>query len=95
MPGRVTVTDGGTALTDVVGSRWSGMSVAELDISTLKPAEKLELIERLWQSLEAGEIEPPAWHAEVLAEREAEWETRAESARPWEEVKARLRRELL
>lgn len=50
------------------------MSVAELrqQIQALPIADRIELAMSLWDSIDDHKIESPAWHAEVLAEREAE-----------------------
>lgn len=42
--------------------------IAEADIQTMTKVEKLETISRLWDSLD-DDIEPPAWHKEILEER--------------------------
>jgi putative addiction module component (TIGR02574 family) len=51
------------------------MSVTEMkqELSRLTNAERIELMNAIWASLDNKdeEIESPAWHSEVLAEREA------------------------
>ncbi|MDX1964757.1 MAG: addiction module protein [Pirellulales bacterium] len=63
------------------------------DIERLSVAERLELIERLWESLpEAilpGEI--PDWHLAEIAKRRAELDANPQSGRPWREVLDQLR----
>ncbi|ADB16182.1 hypothetical protein Psta_1507 [Pirellula staleyi DSM 6068] len=46
-------------------------TAASIDIDKLPPAEKLALIERLWESLARtpSDVPVPAWHERVLAER--------------------------
>jgi len=41
------------------------------DVKKMSKAERLQAMERLWDSLlyENGEIETPEWHAKVLTER--------------------------
>ena len=71
------------------------MSVAEIQekIATLTNAERIELAMWLWESIDnKDEIESPAWHAEVLAEREAEIESGKAKFIPWEEAKADILR---
>ena len=52
------------------------MSVGEIkqELSRLTNAERIELLNAIWESIENKdeEIESPAWHGEVLAQREAE-----------------------
>jgi putative addiction module component (TIGR02574 family) len=52
------------------------MSVSEIkqELSQLTNAERIELLNAVWESIENKdeEIESPAWHGEVLAQREAE-----------------------
>ena len=49
------------------------MSVAEMkqELSRLTNAERIELMNAIWASLDNKdeEVESPAWHSEVLAER--------------------------
>lgn len=53
------------------------MSIAEIrqEIAQLSNAERIELSMWLWESIDENEIESPAWHAQVLAQREAEIES--------------------
>lgn len=52
-------------------------------------------MERLWQDLAASpELEPPAWHEQVLRERNEEWNKRDQVSQDWSEAKEELRREL-
>jgi putative addiction module component (TIGR02574 family) len=61
-----------------------------IDIDTLSAAEKLELIGRLWDSLEAEDVPLTDAQAEEL-ERRLELD---EPGAPWSEVEARLRSRL-
>lgn len=66
-----------------------------IDIAALPVAEKLKLMEALWDSLSARperDIESPAWHAAAL--QQAEDELAAGTARfvDWAEAKDGLRR---
>jgi Putative addiction module component len=63
-----------------------------LEIQQMPWLEKLKLMESLWADLsrDEGELESPAWHADVLhetAERRARGE---ETTLDWEEAKAKL-----
>jgi len=65
-----------------------------IDIAALPVAEKLKLMEALWDSLSArpeGEVESPAWHEAAL--KQAEDEVAAGTARfvDWADAKEGLR----
>ena len=62
-------------------------SMAEL--LKLPPAEKLDLIEALWDSLEPDAVPMPHWHKDILDEREATDDQTDGDA--WAAVKARLK----
>ena len=72
------------------------MSVTEIkeQLSRLTNAERIELLNAVWESIENKdeELESPAWHAEVLAEREAEIQSGEAKFIPWEEAKADILR---
>lgn len=72
------------------------MSVTEIkdEISRLTNAERIELLNAVWDSIENKdeEIESPAWHAEVLAQRETEIASGKAKFIPWEEAKADILR---
>ncbi|MCE7902233.1 MAG: addiction module antitoxin RelB [Gammaproteobacteria bacterium PRO9] len=63
------------------------------DISKLPVAEKLLLMERLWDALRAqadsGIV--PAWHEDVLAERLRRLDAGNEPTSSWAEAKERIR----
>ncbi len=62
------------------------------DIATLPVAERLQLMEALWESLdEDSSAAVPDWHAEVLAERASQYEQGQEETTDWEEAKRRIR----
>ena len=68
------------------------MADTKIDFSHLTPAERLDLISALWDSLE-----PPPESPELLAElerRSAEAAADPAAGRTWEEVKADLARRL-
>ena len=70
------------------------MSIAEIreKIAALSMAERIELAMSLWDPIDENAIESPAWHAEVLAEREAEIQRGEAKFIPWEEAKADILR---
>jgi putative addiction module component (TIGR02574 family) len=66
------------------------------DIADLPMAEKLLLMERLWDALRAqadsGVV--PAWHKEVLAERLRRLDAGSEPTSTWTEAKERIRSQI-
>ena len=64
------------------------------EISRLSPAEKLRLVEELWDTLAAApeQLPIPEWHKQALAEAQAAYEANPEAGSPWPEVKARITR---
>jgi putative addiction module component (TIGR02574 family) len=59
-------------------------------IDELSPAEKLELIGELWDSLEPGDVALTPTQIEEIDRRLAE----TTPGQPWEDVEARLRQRL-
>ena len=59
-------------------------------------AEKLRAMEMLWADLSHNEaqLESPAWHEEVLRDREARIKSGKESFIDWETAKKQLRDKL-
>ena len=72
------------------------MAVA-LDFGKMSTADKLRLMEDLWQNLttEDPEIASPSWHGEVLAGRDRLISSGEEQFIDWEVAKKQLRAELL
>jgi putative addiction module component (TIGR02574 family) len=69
------------------------MSTPIIDFSHLSPAERIELAEQLWDSLEPREREDTAPAAEQLAElrrRRAALEADGDPGEPWEAVLDRI-----
>ncbi|MCZ7640934.1 MAG: addiction module protein [Verrucomicrobia bacterium] len=69
---------------------------AELPLAQMTVAEKLRAMEALWADLstQAADDAVPAWHAQVLAERERRLAAGQERVLDWDEAKRQLRREL-
>lgn len=67
-----------------------------LDLDRMSTAEKLRLMEDLWQNLSSDEnsVPSPAWHGDVLAERQRLIASGEESYIDWEVAKKQLRAEL-
>lgn len=69
------------------------MTVAEL--AGLPVAEKLRLMEALWDDVGRSDAEAraiPEWHRTIVTQRAAAVEAGTLPVAPWAEVKARLRR---
>lgn len=65
-----------------------------VDLVEMPVAEKLQLMEALWDSLcsqASGAMTSPAWHAGVLEERLRRLASGEETTAPWREAKERIR----
>jgi putative addiction module component (TIGR02574 family) len=64
-----------------------------MDVFDLSPAEKLQLVEDLWDDLAATPDAVPVheWQKQELARRKANLEKAPASALTWEQVKAKAR----
>lgn len=72
----------------------STLTEIEAAADRLPPAEKLRLMETLWDELSRGsgaELVSPAWHAEALAETERRLADGREEVLDWQRVKVELR----
>ncbi|QTR54577.1 addiction module protein [Thiothrix unzii] len=69
-------------------------SLDTLPLERMTLADKLALIERVWESLtqKNADFASPTWHGELLRSRLAAAENGAVAFRPLDEVKQRLRR---
>lgn len=68
-----------------------------VDIIAMPVAEKLKLMETLWDSLclqSGGNMELPSWHGEVLEQRLRRLASGEESVAPWNEAKERIRAQI-
>ena len=65
----------------------------DLPLQQMSVAEKIHAMELLWADLSkaAPDGVVPAWHAQVLAEREARFQAGLIKEIPWEEAKGQLR----
>ena len=71
------------------------MSVAEIkqELSRLSEAERIELLEAVRAALDnREEVESPAWHADILAERAAKIDSGEAAFLTIDQLKERLRR---
>jgi hypothetical protein len=62
-------------------------------IEEMTPAQRVELMEALWESMSrsAKEITPPAWHGDVLREREEALRRGSDRFISLEEAEERIR----
>lgn len=71
------------------------MSFSEIasELETMSLPEKLRLMEALWSNLSRREdgLESPAWHENVLQERQARAKAGAATFMDWETAKQQLR----
>lgn len=67
-----------------------------IDIAELPVAEKLRLMEKLWDALsaQAEDTVVPAWHQEVLAQRLDRLRSGGEAVAPWAQAKERIRAQI-
>ena len=70
------------------------MEKFELPLSQLTLAQKLDLMEAIWDYLARDEktLESPPWHEEVLRDREEALAAGKLSESDWEEAKLRIRK---
>lgn len=64
----------------------------ELAIDGLSVQDKIELMNRLWESLAKSpqDIPSPPWHAEVLAARQAKMDRGESKPIPWGDAKREI-----
>ena len=62
------------------------------DLLKLPPEQRMDLIEALWDSLDAKDVPMPDWHKDIPDEREANEE--ADLGDTWEVLRARLESKL-
>lgn len=67
-----------------------------VDLKRMSTADKLRLIENLWQNLSEDDslLASPSWHADVLQERERLTASGEEVFIDWETAKQQLRKDL-
>jgi len=70
------------------------METVDLPISELTLAQKLELMEAIWDDLAKHDetLESPDWHEEVLKDREKALAAGKASVSDWKEAKRRIRK---
>lgn len=72
------------------------MQRIELPLSQWSLAQKLDLMEMLWADISQQEqsLDSPAWHEDILKERQAALANGSDTATNWEEAKERIRRKV-
>lgn len=70
------------------------MERIDLPLSELSLAQKLDLMEAIWDDLTKHDetLESPHWHEQVLKDREEALMVGKEAASDWEEAKANIRK---
>lgn len=64
----------------------------ELPLESLSVAEKVRLLEDLWESLckHSGDVKSPEWHREILDSRKKQLEQGQARLCSWDEAKSRF-----
>lgn len=67
-----------------------------LPLDKMSLEEKLQVMEAIWDDLSqhADELQPPAWHGEVLAEREAAVDRGDEQFEDWDAAKEKIEKDI-
>ena len=60
------------------------------EIGELSPAQRLELIDELWESIDPADIPVLEWHKKLLDEVLEEYERDPEEGSSWEDVRVEL-----
>ena len=70
------------------------MNKIDVPIAQLSFSQKLDLMETLWADMAGNEneLESPAWHGEILNEREAALNEGKVTVSSWEEAKERIKK---
>lgn len=68
----------------------------EIPLERMSTSDKLRALEIIWEDLQRtpGEIPSPSWHADVLREREEEYNEGSSDFSDWPEAKKRIRNSL-
>jgi len=67
-----------------------------LPLDQMTVEEKLQVMEAIWDDLSrhADELQPPSWHADALARREAAVASGEETFEDWEIAKQRIEKDI-
>ena len=65
-------------------------------LEEMSTAEKIQMMESLWDDLcqKPGGIESPAWHRDVLAQREESLGTGEDAFEDWDSAKRNIRKQV-
>ncbi|MBI4467929.1 MAG: addiction module protein [Acidobacteria bacterium] len=71
------------------------MSISK-PLEEMSMAEKIQMMESLWDELcqRADSIESPAWHQDILSQREESLEKGADTFEDWESAKGSIRKQV-
>ncbi len=67
---------------------------ATIDLQQMSTPDKLRLMEDLWADLSGKDVASPAWHGDILVQRNRLIESGEEKFVDWETAKRQLRDEL-
>jgi hypothetical protein len=72
------------------------MKRVDLSVSHLSLAQKLDLMETLWADLSRDEkaLKSPAWHENVLKDREEAFAAGKATVSDWEQAKKRIKKKV-
>jgi hypothetical protein len=67
-----------------------------IDLENMTIAEKLRLLEAVWQDLSRTpeQVPAPAWHGEILEERDRRLQAGESRLNEWSEAKRRIREQV-
>ena len=70
------------------------MERVDLPLAKMTLAQKLDLIEALWDDISKDEkrLESPRWHEEILRDRQQALEAGKASVHDWDQAKERIKR---
>ena len=73
------------------------MEKVDLDISELTLAQKLNLMESIWDDItqDESDLKSPDWHETVLKDREDALESGKANVSDWDKAKERIRKNVL
>jgi len=71
------------------------MKTIDLNLSTFTLAQKLQLLETLWDDIcREGNLDSPEWHDSVLKDRQKAYDEGRITASDWQQAKKRIKKNL-
>ncbi len=71
------------------------MKTIDLNLSDFTLAQKLQLLETLWDDIvRCGDIDSPEWHEDILKDRQAAYDSEKISASDWQQAKKRIKKKI-